>query len=121
MGKTYGLAAGPGAEDVGTGSKDIDKLAKVGVLSKLVVLGRRTNGASLLLRGGGGSRGVGSLVTRGDGEEKTSIDNGSGSLVYGVGLGATERHVNDGALGAVLVLGIASDKVHASKDSRIGA
>lgn len=116
-----GLAVGPGAKDIGTGSEDINDRAEVGVVGESVVLSGGTDSAGALLGSRRGSRGILAVVTGCDSEEETGINDGLGSLVDGIGGLTAERHVDNDTVGAVLILGVTRNEVHTSDDSRVGA
>lgn len=116
-----GLATGPGAGDVGTGGKNIDQAAEVGVVGEGVVNLGSTNGAGRGLGSRGGGRGVSTLVTGSNSQEDAGVDNSGSGRVHGARGAATERHVDNNAVGAALRGSIVDDKLHTSDDARVGA
>lgn len=120
-GDGVGVAAGPGAGDVSTGSEDIDKASNVGVGGERIVLGGGTDGAGARLRGGRVAGGIRAVVASGDSKEEASVDDGGSGLVDRVGLATTQGHVHDNTLGACLASGVLGDKLHAGNDAGVGA
>lgn len=115
------VGADPRGQNVGAGGEDVDEGTEVGVRGKSISRGGGTDSAGGGLRGGRVAGGVGTVVSGGDGQEDTGADHVGGGSVDGSGLGATERHVGDGTVGAAAGLGVGGDVVHARDDTRVGS
>lgn len=116
-----GLAVGPGGGDVGTGGKDIDTSAEVGVVGKDIIDVSGTDSAGRSLRSRRRGRGIGGGVAGGDGKEEAGAGDGGSGRVDSSGGAATERHVDNNTVGAVLRRSIIDDELHTGNDTGVGA
>jgi hypothetical protein len=96
------LAADPGRQDVQARSKDVSALSEVGEVGTLISEGGGTDGDGLLSSGGGVVASIGIVIASSDGEVDTSIDGGIDSEIQSAGATATETHVGNATLEALL-------------------
>lgn len=103
---TYGCggSADPGGENADTRGEDVDDRSEVAERSHPVGGIGSTDSESSWLRSWGGVGGILSLVSSSDSQEETSRDGAGSGGVDGSGLGASERHVGNSALGAAASL-----------------
>lgn len=96
------LAADPGRQDVQARSKYVSALSEVGEVGTLISESGSTDGDGLLSSSGGVVASIGIVIASSDGEVDTSIDGGIDSEVQSAGATATETHVGNATLEALL-------------------
>lgn len=102
------VAANPGGQDVETRSEDVSALSVVGEVGTLIRKSRGTNSDGLLSSSRRIVASISVVVTRSNGEVKTSLNTSVNSILKGLGLATTETHVGNAALESLnlAVLGI---------------
>lgn len=118
---TYGAAADPGGQNVGTRGKDVNKVSVVGVRRAGISSGRSTDSANARGRGRGVVGGAGTVVAGSDAEEDIVADERRSSVVDSSRVATAERHIGDNTVGAVARAGVRSDKVDSGNDTRVRA
>jgi hypothetical protein len=96
------LAADPGRQDVQARSKDVSALSEVGEVSTLISESGGSDGDGLLSSGRGVVASISIVIASSDGEVDTSIDGGIDSKVQSAGATATQTHVGNATLEALL-------------------
>jgi len=112
-----GAVARPGRKDIDTGSKNVDESAIVGEGGAYIAAIGSTDGEG---SGFGGWRvvgGIGVRVTGCDSKEDTGLNGGGDSVIHGLVLTTTERHVGNGTLGAVTGWRIGGNVIDTSNDT----
>ena len=98
------VAADPGGQNVQTRSKDVSALSVVGEVGTLISQGGGTDSDGVGSSGRRVVASIGVIVTSSDGKVNTSLDSSVNSEIQSTGATATERHVGNAALPALLAL-----------------